>query len=189
MDNGIESLARAWAFEAHKDQSYGPHSYRYHLEDVVEKIRTFSNDADLLSAGWLHDGPEDTDMSIAEIQAKISFDCGEIVNLMTDPPGYDKRSERKPALYRKFDEYTGDIACTHSAEKIKEFAAIGKGSDRWANHRESISTLGFGTMKMYSREFPEFIRTYGPYMPLSLHLELFEQYNAMIIILHEHRHK
>jgi len=180
MDTGTEGLARAWAFEAHKDQSYGPHSYRYHLEKVVEKISEFSTDADVISAGWLHDCPEDTVITVTDIHAKISFDCGEIVDLVTDPDGYDNRKDRKIALYAKFNAYAGDAANTHSVEQIKQFAGLVKGADRFCNHQESYQTHNKGTMRMYLKEFPEFIKVYGPYMPDFLYLELFSQYALMI---------
>ena len=185
MENGIEGLARMWAFEAHKDQSYGPHSYRYHIDKVVEKVNQYASSADVIAAAYLHDGPEDTDMTIAEIQEKISYTCGEIVFLVTDPEGYDNRKERKAALYQRFENYDGEEAMVDVVGDIKKAAALVKGADRFCNQKETIDTRNKGSMKMYSREFPDFIMAYGPWMPKELTHELFDQFVMLQRIIFE----
>lgn len=49
-------IAWAEALERHSGQKYGPHDYSFHLQMVVDRIRSVYGDDELeLAAGALHD--------------------------------------------------------------------------------------------------------------------------------------
>lgn len=94
--------ARIFANLAHATQRYGTQPYVVHLDRVVELLKQtgYGDNEPLLVAGYLHDILEDTSMTTAEVEAQFGEHIRKTVELVTDPPGVN-RKERKAKLYQK----------------------------------------------------------------------------------------
>lgn len=102
--------AIAMAVRAHGDQRYGPNPYKVHLLEVLSVGFEFGvTDAPVLTAAPLHDAIEDTDLSKAKIEAAFGTRVANIVDAVSDPPGYKNRKERKAAAYPRIAAVPGAV--------------------------------------------------------------------------------
>lgn len=155
MTNLIEK-ARTWAARNHASQNYGDEFYfDGHIEKVVQKVKEFDcYNEHLIAAAYLHDIVEDSSVTLQELTQEFGSDVSEIVKLCTDPEGDGwTRAQRKAALYVMFSNYRD--------EYIKENAAIVKCADRIVNHDMCTRNINVPKMKMYIKEFPQFLATFG----------------------------
>ena len=145
--------AKAFALEAHKDQTYGDLPYDYHLKEVVKNVLgsasyknvPFGEQDSVVAAAWLHDVVEDTDVTLNDIRDQFGGRVARIVDFCTDEPG-ENRKERKAKTLKKI-------------AKAPSYAKLVKLGDRLANMRASIENPGMS--KMYRKEFPQFIKIVG----------------------------
>lgn len=154
MTVSIIDRAADFARRKHVDQYYGGDDFfEAHVERVVEVVREFTDDAATIAAAYLHDTVEDTDTTFEEIATEFGDEVADIVWLVTDPEGEGwSREEKKQALYDQFKTGTPTL-------RLK--AAVVKCGDRIANHRKSLSTINLSKMRMYLREFTDFLATFG----------------------------
>ncbi len=95
------SRARAFAEAAHrkKDQrrKYSGEPYEVHLIDVAAIVATVTQDERTLAAAYLHDVVEDTDVTLAEVEAEFGPEVAELVENLTDisRPQDGNRTRRK----------------------------------------------------------------------------------------------
>ena len=181
----IITEAREWAEKLHADQVYGEVPYMTHIQDVVDRVNLalFSEnpyphvgDA-IVAAAYMHDAVEDQGVTVDELDDRLGFSASDMVRLVTDPPGFSFREERKRALYANFLR-------TNRSTAIRFGAAIVKCADRWANQNQCISDRNVHKMVMYSQEFPKFFSVFGVTYTehdgiTALNTELMEQYASM----------
>jgi (p)ppGpp synthase/HD superfamily hydrolase len=137
--------AREFALKAHTAQTYGIiYPYYKHLEDVYNILVKFafneSADLDILTASFLHDIIEMTDISYTDIKKEFDENIAEITYCVTDEIGRT-RKEKKEKTYPKIRSNSKSL--------------ILKIADRIANVSFS-STQDSGHFKMYREEYPEF---------------------------------
>ncbi len=93
--------ARDYATRAHQriDQrrKYSKQPYHVHLEAVAKLVATVTDDAEMISAAWLHDTVEDTPATLDDIEAQFSAPVAELVEELTDvsKPSDGNRARRK----------------------------------------------------------------------------------------------
>jgi (p)ppGpp synthase/HD superfamily hydrolase len=135
--------AKAYAHLHHVErgrQMYGVLPYTHHLEAVERVLRDFGvEDIDLLVAAWLHDVVEDTSVKIRDIVENFGEDVAELVRAVTNEPGQN-RAAKFAATFPKIRNAGA------RALKLKL-------ADRIANCQ-----TGGGSLKMYTKEYPEFRR-------------------------------
>lgn len=142
----IEERARTLAEVMHMEQKYGDRPYTYHLKSVVLVLREHGvRDEELIAGAWLHDIVEDTPASIADIEKLFGNRVATIVDLVTDPPGKN-RKERKKLAYRRISTSSD--------------AVVVKLADRIANIRESILNENESLTKMYRSEDNSFFEMF-----------------------------
>lgn len=135
----MQDKARSFAVVAHGDQIYGEDQpYERHLEAVVEVIRGWTDDPELISAAWLHDTLEDTTTRFAELADKFSPRVADLVWAVT-AEGAD-RKEKMGSIYRKI-EVCPDAALVKLADRVANVEAAPAGSKhrlRYSGEREAF---------------------------------------------------
>jgi hypothetical protein len=135
--------ARDFAVHHHGSQRYGEHPYVYHLDQVVEILEPYGENAQVL--GYLHDVVEDTAATPQIVQVEFGRLIAECVCILTDEPGIDRR-ERKRLTYRKMSAVRGEL----------ELALIVKAADRLANIRSCLESAAAHRLATYRSEFDAF---------------------------------
>lgn len=95
-------LAEAFARGAHAGQKHGDKPYWTHLNGVVHHLLLwgYKRDSPIVSAAWLHDTIEDTNVTYQDIKQFFGKEVAEIVWNVTDEMGRN-RKERKGKTYPK----------------------------------------------------------------------------------------
>lgn len=141
--------ARDFALKAHGDQMYGDHPYVIHLDDVRRILEYYGvTDKAILTAAYLHDVLEDTEVTAGELAELFGEEVTQIVVRVTDFPAKN-RKERHQLTYPQ-------LAKNHKAVTLKL-------ADRIANvirARElSGNTNSSRLFDMYKKEYPYFRET------------------------------
>lgn len=138
--------ARNFAIKAHGKQKYGIHPYQKHLDDVVNILHNYGDNAKII--GYLHDVVEDTQISLDEIEKEFGELVAKCVSILTDEKDSDDedRNSIKQKTYSKMAKVEGD-------EKL---ALIVKAADRLANIEACIVDKRFDKLKMYFEEHEKF---------------------------------
>lgn len=139
-----EMYARIW----HRGQTYNNGDYTdLHIREVVGSLIQYGHgdNHELIAAGWLHDGPEDSPDN-ATMRARLRLIGREFSvrteNLVWAVTGVGKnRKERNASAYDKIQVFQFDGAATL------------KGHDRLINARTSRGT---SLHAMYQKEYPGF---------------------------------
>jgi (p)ppGpp synthase/HD superfamily hydrolase len=150
--------AREFSLKAHNTQVYGDiYPYFKHLEDVYNILIKFGfteeHDLDILTAAFLHDTIEDTQVSFSDLKRAFDENIAEIVYCMSDELGRT-RKEKKEKTYPKI--------------RSNPKSVILKVADRIANV-EFSRTQDSGHIKMYRSEFKDF----------EYHLRIYRQIDSM----------
>lgn len=136
--------AKAYATLHHvirNGQMYGDLPYTHHLEAVERVLREYDGgqetDPDLLTAAWLHDIIEDTDVKLRDVAERFGDEVARLVFAVTTEKG-ESRKVKNAITYPKIRE------AGVKAVRLKL-------ADRIANTRG-----GGGSLSMYIKEYPEF---------------------------------
>jgi len=139
--------ARDFAIEKHNNQKYGKNSYIYHLDGVVDILKSYGYSINDQIVGYLHDVVEDTDTSIEEIKNIFGKTIANSVEAITDSPGKN-RKERKEKTYKKL--------------RKNRSALCVKLADRIFNIGECLKNKNKKLLTMYLKEHEGFIESlYG----------------------------
>ncbi len=138
--------ARAFAVRAHGAQMYGDKPYVFHLDQVVELLKSYGEEAQIV--GYLHDSVEDTPVTVNEVANHFGQFVADCVDLVSDSPGPDRKS-RKAKTYAR-------LAKVHGKH---ELALIVKAADRLANVRSCVAENNHKLLVVYKQEQPVFFRT------------------------------
>jgi guanosine-3',5'-bis(diphosphate) 3'-pyrophosphohydrolase len=128
----MEQRAMNIAKVAHRDQKYGTQPYVNHLADVVRRVKTITNDPEVIAAAWLHDTVEDTQVTIGDIKREFGDNVAAMVWAVTGV-GQDRAEKMANAIEK--------IAQTPGSELVKS-------ADRLSNAAASKDEK---KMKLYNR--------------------------------------
>jgi (p)ppGpp synthase/HD superfamily hydrolase len=95
---------------AHKDQKYGTQPYVVHLADVVARVKTITQDPEVIAAAWLHDIIEDTQVTYGDVEREFGKNVADMVWAVTGV-GHDRAAKMANAIEK--------IAQTPGAELVK----------------------------------------------------------------------
>jgi (p)ppGpp synthase/HD superfamily hydrolase len=156
MEAGVVSLddvadrAAERARDSHRGQMYGYLDYfSGHVVSVVDEVKSHTDDVEVWAAAFLHDAVEDSDLTLEEVRREFGDTVGDVVMLVTDPPGGSRR-ERKERLYHQFDTWNG-------LTSTLGYASLVKCCDRIVNQGTSLNFRDHEKMQMYVREFIDFV--------------------------------
>lgn len=130
-----------YATVKHAGQSYsGGLPYTHHLAQVEAVLRRFNiTDTDLLTASWLHDVVEDTEVKVKDIEEMFGSEVARIVYAVTNEDGPNRKT-RHALTYPKIRD---------AGEKAIQL----KLADRIANVEAGGNLVG-----MYRKEHEDFKR-------------------------------
>ena len=137
--------ARDMAVHAHRDQKYGDKPYSVHLDDVATLCVSYGSTAMIVA--YLHDTLEDTSLTANEIEYKFGKNVRELVQVLTDMPGKN-RKEKKAATYAR-------LGAIETGSPL-DVALIVKAADRLANVVACVRDKNVGLFEMYKKEQPAF---------------------------------
>jgi (p)ppGpp synthase/HD superfamily hydrolase len=123
----LEEKAMLVAEKVHINQSYDIYPYIYHVEQVVDIVKKFGFDREIIIAATLHDVIEDGNLSYNDIKKEFGKEIAEIVYAVTDELGRN-RKERKEKTYPKI--------------RANWKATVVKICDRIANMKHSAENKG-----------------------------------------------
>ena len=119
-------------------QMYGNIPYTHHLETVEKILREYGvNEPELLTAAWLHDIVEDTDVKVRDVVENFGDEVGRLVFAVTTEKG-ESRKVKNAITYPKIRD------AGYKAVRLKL-------ADRLANTRNNG-----GSLDMYIKEYPGF---------------------------------
>ncbi len=128
----IVKSAMQLATYAHRNQKYGERPYVTHLADVVARVKTITQDPEVIAAAWLHDIIEDTQVTYGDVERQFGKNVADMVWAVTGV-GHDRAAKMANAIEK--------IAKTPGAELVKS-------ADRLSNARASKEEK---KMKLYQR--------------------------------------
>jgi (p)ppGpp synthase/HD superfamily hydrolase len=116
----IELKAKTLAVDAHKNQKYGVHPYATHLADVVARVKTITQDPEIIAAAWLHDIVEDTDVTLEQIKQQFGDNVANIVWAVTGRG--ENRKEKMANAIAKIAQTPGS-ELVKSADRLSNVSA------------------------------------------------------------------
>lgn len=143
MTSAAVAAARSYAVDMHGTQMYGDHPYAHHLDAVASILAPYGCEAQVI--GYLHDVVEDTDATVADVQARFGDHVAACVALLSDEPGAN-RKERKSKTYAKLAQVTGP----------QELALVVKAADRLANVKACVADQNDRLWTLYRSEHAVF---------------------------------
>lgn len=102
--------AMQMASYAHRHQKYGERPYVTHLADVVARVKTITQDPEIIAAAWLHDIIEDTQVTYGDIEREFGENVAKMVWAVTGV-GHNRAAKMANAIEK--------IAQTPGAELVK----------------------------------------------------------------------
>jgi len=101
-------VQRAWVLsqEIHDGQMYGVFPYVKHIWDVYSMgAEHWPDDEDVLVALLLHDGPEDTSLTVGDIRTEFGDRPANMVHAVTTPSSLGNRNIRLEVLFEQLLEF------------------------------------------------------------------------------------
>jgi guanosine-3',5'-bis(diphosphate) 3'-pyrophosphohydrolase len=122
--------AKAFATKAHEGQvrpNKAQEPYITHPEEVARLIKESGGSEEEIASGWLHDVPEDTSSTLAEIAASFGTVVARIVEGLTDPPEFAglPRAERKRRQAERVKGESNSVKRCKLADQISNIRGCG----------------------------------------------------------------
>ena len=114
---------------AHRDQKYGEHPYVTHLADVVARVKTITQDPEIIAAAWLHDTIEDTQITHGDITREFGPNVAAMVWAVTGH-GQNRKEKMANAIAK--------IAKTPGSELVKSADRLSNVSASLANNPKKL---------------------------------------------------
>ena len=84
LEERAKAFSAYWHGSINQVRTYSGLPYITHPAAVVEILRSVTNDAAVLAAGWLHDVVEDTPCTIEQIEKEFGREVAELVEQLTN---------------------------------------------------------------------------------------------------------
>ena len=118
-DSDLLGAALSVAAVAHRGQTRHDGSpYLAHPLRVCELLADTGADEATLAAALLHDGVEDSELTIGEVTERFGVEVGELVAALTEDGRIDDWVERKDALRAQVEEAGRRAAAIYAADKL-----------------------------------------------------------------------
>lgn len=97
-----------------------------HLSEVASLTSLITQDPIIISAAWLHDVVEDTDVCIDEIQHLFGDRLGMLVDGLTDPEGFEilPLAERKTKQTERLKYLHDDVKLVKICDQLANIKAV-----------------------------------------------------------------
>tara|TARA_B100000700_G_scaffold230615_1_gene255067 strand:- start:33345 stop:33875 length:531 start_codon:yes stop_codon:yes gene_type:complete len=139
--------AKKLAQEYHKNQKYDNKPYMFHIESVVNRVKSITDSYEAIILAYLHDIVEDTEFSLNDVDVNFGQKMKRLVNFLTDEDGYNRKERKRKTNIKLSTINETDVS-----------ALIVKISDRLENFKYSKISGNKSKYKMYDKENKEFIK-------------------------------
>ena len=118
-DSDLLGAALSVAARAHRGQTRHDGSpYLAHPLRVCELLADIGADEPTLAAALLHDGVEDSELTVGDVVERFGVEVGELVAALTEDERIDDWVERKEALRAQVAEAGRRAAAIYAADKL-----------------------------------------------------------------------
>jgi (p)ppGpp synthase/HD superfamily hydrolase len=124
LDPGVTSDLPGAALRFARRVHLGQHRKQTHEQFVehpiaVAKLLTEAGyEGPMISAAYLHDVVEKTDVELDEVRQRFGLDVAALVDCLSEDPGIDGYGARKRDLRKRILEYGGDAMIIYSADRV-----------------------------------------------------------------------
>ena len=125
----LTKRAMQMASYAHRHQKYGERPYVTHLADVVARVKTITQDPEIIAAAWLHDIIEDTQVTYGDIEREFGENVAKMVWAVTGV-GHNRAAKMANAIEK--------IAQTPGAELVKSADRLSNASASKAEQKHKL---------------------------------------------------
>ncbi len=138
-DSDLLGEALAVAADAHRGQvRHDGSPYLAHPLRVCELLAQTGADETVLAAALLHDGVEDSSLTVVAVVESFGLEIGELVAALTEDERIDNWLERKNALRAQVAEAGPPGAAIYAADKLANLREM---RDLYAEHGEGSIDL------------------------------------------------
>jgi (p)ppGpp synthase/HD superfamily hydrolase len=124
-DSDLLGAALTVAAAAHRGQTRNDGSpYLAHPLRVCELLAGAGASEETLAAALLHDGVEDSELTVGEVVERFGLEIGELVAALTEDDSIDDWVERKDALRAQVAEAGERAASIYAADKLANLAEM-----------------------------------------------------------------
>ncbi len=124
-DSDLLGDALSAAAAAHRGQTRHDGSpYLGHPLRVCELLAETGADEATLAAALLHDGVEDSELSVGDVVERFGLEVGELVAALTEDEGIDDWVERKRGLRAQVEQAGARAAAIYAADKLANLAEM-----------------------------------------------------------------
>jgi (p)ppGpp synthase/HD superfamily hydrolase len=109
-------FARRVHLGQHRTQTH--EQFVQHPIAVADLLMEAGYDGPMISAAYLHDVVEKTDVELDEIRERFGPDVAGLVDCLSEDPGIDGYGARKRALRKRIIESGGDPAIIYAADRV-----------------------------------------------------------------------
>jgi (p)ppGpp synthase/HD superfamily hydrolase len=125
-DSDLIGAALAVAAAAHRGQTRHDGSpYLAHPLRVCELLAGAGAGEATLAAALLHDGVEDSELTVGEVVERFGVEIGELVGALTEDASIEAWVERKNALRAQVAEAGAAAAAIYAADKLANIGEMG----------------------------------------------------------------
>ena len=109
-------FARRVHLGQHRKQTH--EQFVQHPIAVADLLMEAGYDGPMISAGYLHDVVEHTDVELDELRERFGSEVAGVVDSLSEDPGIDGYGARKRDLRRRILESGGDSVVIYSADRV-----------------------------------------------------------------------
>jgi len=102
----------------------GGMAYIHHPVAVAELLAEHGYGEETVAAALLHDVVEDSETSVAEIEARFGAPVARLVEALTDDESIEPYERRKDELRRHVEEAGGDAPAIYAADKLSNVRVL-----------------------------------------------------------------
>ena len=157
--------AKAFATKAHEGQvrpNKAQEPYITHPEAVARLIEESGGSEEEIASGWLHDVPEDTPFTLADITTSFGVVVSRIVDGLTDPPEFSglPRTERKKRQAERVKGESNSVKRCKLADQISNIRGCGiDPPQKWSTADRLNYIKGAGLVAQACRGVSEYLDT------------------------------
>ncbi len=102
----------------------GGMAYIHHPVAVAELLAEHGYGEETVAAALLHDVVEDSETSVAEVEARFGTPVARLVGALTDDESVDPYERRKDELRKRVEEAGGDAPAIYAADKLSNVRVL-----------------------------------------------------------------
>lgn len=97
-----------------------------HITEVATLVEQAGGTAEMITAAWLHDIVEDTDITLEQIREKFGAEVTSLVDGLTDPSDFERKplEERKQLQADRIRTLSNDVKCIKLCDQLSNVRRV-----------------------------------------------------------------